>query len=131
MNSFLFLIFVHIHQRKMFNSSVLPPCHIAGVYHKHGILSIMLQKYYLYILDTLLFCWHLNHEIALHRSSLIRGDKYHHQAFTQPSSGSTCSNSLSNIGHVKPLKSQSSLDCCIYSIANHCQTLLGCVYTEN
>ena len=97
--SILFMIFIHIHQMKMFISSELPHCHIAAVYHKCGCLCSMLSKKCLCIL-----CWHPNHMTALHQSSLTGRIKDHHQAGIKPTTGKTRSNSLSNMGHVKILK---------------------------
>ena len=57
-----FMIFIHLH----LHSSVLPHCHTAGVYHKHGCLCAMLQKQCLCIFDPNWMCHHPNHEIALH-----------------------------------------------------------------
>ena len=96
--------FLNIHQKKMFTTSVLPHCHITGVYHKHGCLYTMLQKQCLCMLDPCAICCHPNHRTALRQSSLTDWFEDHHQACTQPCPSSSCTNSLTNIGSVKPLK---------------------------
>ena len=54
----------------------------------------------------------------------------HHQAYTQPSHSSTCSEIFWISAVLNQFKSLLSSGCCIYSIPNHSQTLLGCVFTE-